>query len=397
MKVGLKNTSNYKLRFELYAKDGEALEDGSYRYKAVKFDGSDATSCNVNGIGSAGSSYLANCYFSIDKNDLDTINNNEINYDFRTDSFVFGDGYYRLIVYAVPYTNNTYNESDKVVLYDNLGLKKVTNELIVEKRVTHTVDVSALEAATFSLQQQSDDSDGLEKDVFIKFVPTITDDYFVMKYGKYTISLLDENGAVVNGCDAFVNGVKVGNNLSSCTIELDKELNTNVMFGGNLVANAMYSVNFSYNTYRNNVGFSEEQKVNVTPSRSFIYSPNKYGIVLGQVTSSLLTNQSVAINYSGSHLLSDKVKEILYTVTLNGGLGDKVSGHYSVMAANSNSSEIFSISSTGMPRFVIDLADDSYSSDTSFTFKSGNSYLIDLQYYLENGVKIGNSNVLLSL
>ena len=396
-RVVLKETSNYKLRFELYAKDGEALEDGTYRYKAVKFDGSNATSCNVNTVGSASSSYISNCYISVGKDDIASINKNEIKYDFRSNDFVFGDGYYRLVVYAVPYTNNVYNESDKVVLYDNLGLKKVTDEIFGEKRITHTIDVSALEAATFSLQQQSDVSDGLERDVFIKFVPIITDNSYVMKYGKYTISLLDSNGTVVSNCDAYVNGTKVGSSLSPCTIELDNEVNTNIMFGGNLVANAMYSVNFSYDTYRNNVGFSEEQKISVTPSRSFIYSPNKYGVVLGQVTSSLVSNQSVALTYSGSHLLSNKVRKILYTITLNGGLGNKVSGFYSVREADGNTSEIFSISSTGMPRFVIDLANDRVSSDTTFTFKNGNSYLIDLQYYTEDNNLIGTSNMLLSL
>ena len=395
--LNLKDTNNYKVRFELYVKDGDALEDGSYRYKAVKFDGNNGTSCNGTSVGNASGSYISNCYISVDKNDLATINNKDVTYDFSGDSFVFGDGYYRLVVYAIPYTDNAYNENDKVVLYENLELK-TTGKWSTVNEIDQFIDVSSLEAATFSLQQESDVSDGIEREVFIKFVPLITDNSYVMKYGKYTISLLDSNGNVVEGCDAYVNGTKTATNLNPCTIELDSAVNTHVMFGGdNLVANAMYSVNFTYSNYRNNAGFTEEQKVSVTPTRSFIYSPNKYGVVLGQVTTSLLTNQSVAFTYSGSHSLGVKVKQILYTITLNGGLGNKVSGYYSVRSENSNATEIFSVSSTGNPRFVIDLTNDSVSSDTTFTFKNGNSYLIDLQYYSEDGMLIGTSNMLLSL
>ena len=111
----------------------------------------------------------------------------------------------------------------------------------------------------------------------------------------------------------------------------------------------------------------------------------------------MLTSQSVALVYSGSHSLGEKVKQVLYTITLNGGLGTTVSGYYSVRSANSNTTEIFSVVSSTALRFVIDLADDQVSSDTTFTFKNGNSYLIDLQYYSADGVILGTSNMLLNL
>ena len=111
----------------------------------------------------------------------------------------------------------------------------------------------------------------------------------------------------------------------------------------------------------------------------------------------MVNNKSVSFSYSGSYSLSEKVKEIVYTISLNGGAGSRVSGVYSLREGYANTTQLFTISSSSLPRFVIDVSDDRVSNDTEFTFKNNNTYLIELQYYTEGGDLIGRSSMMLNL
>ena len=44
----------------------------------------------------------------------------------------------------------------------------------------------------------------------------------------------------------------------------------------------------------------------------------------------------------------------------------------------------FTVSSDKTPKLTIDVSNESHSTNTSFTFKSGNTYIITTQYYYLN-------------
>ena len=383
-KLNFKDTNNYRVRFELYAPNS-VQEDDAVTYKQVSFDGKDAVSCDKLSNGTSSNGYVSNCYINVDMNDIKTIQNVMQNYDFTGDSFVFGDGYYKLVVYAIPFTNDTYVEDKKVVLYQNDALKTDNDG------TTYDIKINELSPVTFGIQQEDDNSDNINGKAYVKFKPVIRDDSFVMKYGKYTISLQDAAGDV-ESCQVSVNDGSV-QNLSPCIITLDYEVNTTIKFtGSSIQPNTMYSVNFTYSTYRNNVGYTEEAKVNVVPAKSIIYSPIGYGVVVGDFIPSLVNSKSVDCTYDYSYNLSNTVQEIKYTISLTGGIGSSVSGYYSLREENKNTTQIFTVTSKGSLRFLIDLSDDAVSNDTGFTFRTGNKYLVELQYYNENGDLIGRSS-----
>ena len=391
-RLGLKNTENYRLRFELYGKDGVVKEIDPEtsseievpKYKAVSFDGSAANACDKLSNGTSNNGYVSNCYINVDKSDVMSINNIEQKFKFYGNDFVFGDDFYKLVIYAVPYTNDAYVEDKKVVLYQNDSLS--TTGVVTADGLTYNIKVHALDEATFTLNNTLDAGyDSNFGSYYLDFVPTIVDNYYVMNYGKYTITLQDDKRSVVSSCTAFVKDSTHNEStpipLSPCRIQLDKETNAKVKFAG-LTANTLYYVDLSYSTYRNNVGFSESDKVNVIPFTDFIYTPIASDITLGTVTAGLVNNRSVMLTYNGSTNLIRNIVRVDYTITLKGA-SNKVSGSYSL---EGNASEIFTLVSGGLPRFTIDVSDVDISSNPSFRFQNGDTYIITTQYYYyENG------------
>ena len=399
-KLDLKNTENYKIRFELFAPNGS--DGDAISYKAVNFFGEDAVSCNKSVNGGSGNAYISNCYITVGMGDVSRINHTDLTYLFNGNSFVFGDNYYKLIIYAIPYTNSNYVEDDKVILYENDSLH--TTGVLITNGLTENIRVSALEPAKFELYQENDNDENVSGRAYVKFSLKVTDDDYVMKYGRYHVTLRDDNGEVVESCLAYI---KDGNHnadeaitLSPCEIDLNRvEIgNTVIKFtGGSIRANSRYSINFDYDTYRNNVMFTEEQKVEVVPSVGIIYSPVSYGVSIGQITPNLESNKKVSFSYSGSYSLSEKIKEIVYTISLSGGAGNRVSGVYSLREGFVNTDQIFTVTSNGVPRFLIDVSDDRVSNNTDFTFRNNNTYLVELQYYTGDGDLIGRSSLMLNL
>ena len=136
----------------------------------------------------------------------------------------------------------------------------------------------------------------------------------------------------------------------------------------------------SYETYRNNVGFTEKQKTTTTPFTDFTYTPIDAGITLGTITAGQSSAKTVTLTYNGSSNLSDNITRVDYTISLKGG-SSKTTGTYKV---DSDTPSIFTITSDKTPKLIIDTSNSKYSSNTSFTFKTGNTYIITTQYYYGN-------------
>ena len=354
-RLKLKSTENYKIRFELFDKDNNP----------VNFDGSVTSSCNNNNLGSSDNGYVSGCYIQVGMEELENINNKNIEYIFTGDKFVFGGEYYKLYVYAVPYTNNTYNEEDKVILYQNESLS-TTGDKIVAGEPDYNITIPTLEEAIFNLNNtltsgyRGDDENG---EYYIEFTPTVTDVSKVIKYGTYTAKLKDESNVVVE--------TKEG-------IRADA-INQVITFT-KLKANTLYYIELSYETYRNNNGFSEAQKIATTPFTDFIYTPIDAGITLGTITAQRQDATSIILAYNGASNMTNNIVRVSYTVSLKGG-SSKVSGEYS-LDENDN---IFEIGADKTPRLTLDFKDNT----SGFSLSSGNTYIISTQYwYLEDGEEV---------
>ena len=377
-RLGLRSTSNYRIRFELYAPVDED------NFKAVNFDGSEATRCDVNQYGDSSSGYVNGCYISVDREGVSDINNKNIKYSFSGNNFLFGDGYYKLVVYAVPYTNNAYQEDQKLILYENDSME---NGDVTSNGLRQMINIPALSEANASLNNSLSAGHTDSNGYYVSFTPTITDIHKVIKYGKYRVNLKDEKGNVVtsssgsNKCLYYLN--KNSNptikEADSCSITLDADsVNQKIEFTG-LKSNTLYYVELSYEVYRNNVGFTEEEKTNVTPFTDFIYTPIDAGITLGTITATQTNGKNIMLTYNGSANLSDNIVEVVYTISLKGG-SSKTTGSYK--------ENIFTINSDKTPKLLIDVSDSSHSENTSFTFRYGNTYIISTKYYyMVNGKK----------
>ncbi len=370
-KLGLKSTDNYKIRFELFEPDGTTTtidpETGEEievtQYKAVNFDGSSPTSCDINPTGNSSNGYISNCYISVATGSVSSINNTNNTYKFTNNDFVFGGKYYKLIVYAIPYTNNKYDEDHKLIIYQNDSLS--TTGVVTSGGLTYDIAIPFLEEATFTLSDSlisgHTDADGY----YISFKPIVTDNHKVIKSGKYTIRLKDEKGSIIadrtETYDSTTGKFKVYTN----------DINDTIKFT-NLSSNTLYYIEFSYETYRNNLGFTEEQKTSTTPFTDFTYTPIDAGITLGTMTAGQASLRSVTLTYNGSSNMIGNIVRVHYTISLKGG-SSKASGDYIVDDSNPN---IFTITSDKTPKLTIDTSDSNHSDNTSFTFKSGNTYII---------------------
>lgn len=387
-RLNFNNTENYKIRFELFEPDGTTNTETNPEtgeeivtpnFRPVKFDGTTAESCNIDTTGTNENGYISNCYISADKKDISTINKNEQKYSFTGNSFVFGGEYYKLLVYAIPYTNGKYEENDKVLLYQNDSLT-TTPTISTINGISRDISIPRLEEATFSLSNSLSAGYENEKEgYYISFVPTVTDNHKVLKYGKYTVTLQDDKLQTISGgCKYEINGeVKTAD---KCNITLDAtSINTKVKFMG-LTSNTQYFVNLDYETYRNNKGYTEAQKTATTAFTDFIYTPISNDITLGTITAGQSSARAVTLTYNGSANLSEKIVRVNYTISLKGG-SSKTTGSYYI---DSNNPNIFTVTTDKIPRLTIDTGDSNHSENTSFTFRTGNTYIITTQYYYLN-------------
>ena len=380
-KLNFNNTDNYKVRFELYKPNGtETITDDEgnakeiNKYSLVNFNGTDASSCNNNLFGNNSNGYVNGCYISVSKDEISAIASKDQVYTFSGNDFVFGGAYYKLVIYAVPYTNGNYKEEDKVVLYENDALTTTGEKSI--NGVLYNIDIPTLEVPTFKLDD-FESGYSSSNGYYIKFVPTCNDHFydstgklgsFVIKNGKYTATLYDDKGRVVS----------INNDISA------DNANKEVIFS-KLSSDKLYSVELSYENYRNNVGFSESEKIAVRPFVDYIYTPSsELGIRIGTVTGEKISNQKIQLLYSGSVNLSKKIVRIDYTITLKSGTGNKNSGSYRIDDVNNS---IFTNERDNL-LFVIDFSDEDFghSSNNKYALVDNQAYIINTQYYyMDNG------------
>lgn len=372
-RLKLKDTNNYKLRFELFEPDGttsteidketgEEIEVPNYR--AVNFNGTTATSCDKNSTGTISNGFNNNCYISVGSNNIAAINNTTQTYKFTGNSFIFGGGYYKLVVYAIPYTKGAYDEEHKVTLYQNDSL--TTTGRVTAGGLTYDITIPFLEEASFSLNNTLTSGYTDKDGYYVSFVPIITDKSYVMNYGTYTIKLKDEKGNVI----------QQKTDMDASTI------NPSPVKFTNLSSNTLYYIELDYQTYRNNIDFTESQKTATTAFTDFTYTPVDAGITLGTITAGQASGKNVTLTYNGSANLSENIVRVDYTISLKGG-SSRTTGIYRVTPDTPN---IFTIAADKTPKLTIDTSDSAHSSNTSFTFKSGNTYIITTQYYyLLNG------------
>lgn len=398
-KLSLKNTENYGIRMELYRPDGTTTSTDSETgeeivttdYKAVNFDGTDAGGCSKDKYGTESNSYVNGCYISVSEDNISSINKNNYKYNFtnnysngNTSGFVYGGNYYKLVVYAIPYTNGKYVEDQRIVLYQNDSLTTASNGLI-DKSDYYDISIPELSAPSFSLGNtlvagSIDNADGTPSDYYISFTPSVKDEFKMLKNGTYTITIKNSDYEEVDS----IKDISV----------LDGKSYT---FKG-LNSNSLYHIELSYETYRNNVGYTESEKINATPFTTFTYTPVDNNITLGAITARQVNSKSIVLAYNGASNLCEKITRVSYTISVNGSTS-KVSGTLTI--GENDVSSIFTVSSDKIPRFTIDVTNDKISNNTSFTFKDGNTYIISTVYsyydaslgkYVELKDKDGKSN-----
>lgn len=101
----------------------------------------------------------------------------------------------------------------------------------------------------------------------------------------------------------------------------------------------MYYIELSYQTYRNNNGLTEDEKINSTPFTDFIYTPVDAGITLGTITAQQNGNKKVILAYNGASNMTNNIKKVKYTISQKGS-SSKVQGEYQITLDNPNIFEI---------------------------------------------------------
>ena len=356
-KVNVTNGNYMKIRLGLYDKDG----------KLLNYDGGDCTD-------------PTKCYLeifndgthSIESNDdtlhqSDSINNN---------NFVFGDGYYYLKVFAIPYySDKGYDMDRQLTLYDGILSSEVND---TNKKIN--IDVHELKSASFNI---TDFKSGYDNGYYIKFtVSGVKDPDYVMKNGEYHITLYDENGGEVYTVKNKDNKTVIIKSGSDATDILYDEAmlyfnstNVSVKFP-NLNNNTQYSIELSYDTYRNNVSFNKDNIKIKTPDSyiDYIYTPLSEGITLGNVVISKESDSSFKLEYIGSNNLNN-IKRVDYKVTLRGSTistSGSLSGD-SIFAKKGNNYSL-----------VVDLSN---SNNSNFDFKTSGTYNVAITYYTDEDGK----------
>ena len=381
--LNLKNTENYKLRFELFNKED----------KKVNFDGSSASSCDINNFGNSSDGYISGCYISVPKEDISTINYHDQYYYFTGNDFVFGDDYYKLVIYAIPYTNNEYRENQKVTIYKNESLKNINNGSV--DGINQTIEIPFLKNPEIKAEdltsgyscRTSNSEDCQNGYYYIQFATTIKDDYKVMKNGQYKVILKDSLGNIINTnstnkCKYYIfNDEETINNndaieLDECSITVNgNTVNSKFRFV-DLNPNTQYLVELTYDTYRNNVNFSDEDKIAADPYNDTIYTPSPNNITtIGYITASQISSSKILLTHNAaSPSIPSLITKVNYTISLLG-TSSKVTGSYTI---SDNNPSLFTIGSNKTLTTTIDLEE---SSNPNFMIKSGNNYLITTQYY----------------
>ena len=362
--LSLKNKENYKIRFELFDKEGNQ----------VNFNGTTATNCHINDFGSSENGYINGCYIQISKDEVENLSGT-YKYTFSGNDFLFGAGYYKLLVYAIPYTNNQYVEDDKLIIYQNDGLK--TENKVFSSGISYDIEIPVLEKPTFTFNTlvsgarciTEKDSDGNvvmnnnspvcqntdEDEYYIDFSLTAIDKHYVVKYGKYNINLKDINDNIIaTKYDVPIN-----------------QINKTYTFA-NLTKDTTYNIEIVYQLYLNNYDTTEKEKSEIT--NNYISTPIDKGVTPGNITAKQEGDNKIILSFDKYNMI-EKIKKVNYNIKLNSST-QQTFGEINIGTSAETSLEVTGPNSK--PKLTID-----FSEDENFTLKKGNSYLIITEYYYE--------------
>ena len=278
------------------------------------------------------------------------------------DNFVFGDGYYRLVLTAVSDTPITLEDGSS-----DFASLELYNEALVSTDNQYSsnpsrVNVAELKDPTFDIVPTSELKDG--KPV-IKLTITPKDDDKVIvnstgeinkPRGYYVVTLVDANGKKIVTTDSYqINGKA-----------------QSVTFDGNtyseILANSYYYVRISTYTYKNNkslVGTSQPVAFNVS---KIVYTPSTGGISLGNVSTSI-NSSSITLTHTGASGMND-IDKITYSIAVDG--GSKLVNSKDIVKTNNQAI------------FNVDAKNNYKLNFTGLKLSSGNIYLVQIAYYQKN-------------
>ena len=353
--VKVKNDKNYKLRLSLYHDD-----------TMIDFN-------ETNGI--SGNCANGDCFIEIDNI---VVGDNINSITFNNNNYVFGDNYYKLKVEAIPYYgesgSGSYDISKKIVLYDESLVTDLDNG----------IDVHELKYATFNSSVLNSGHD-TENNYYVSLkIPSVSDSDYVMKNGEYFVKLFDSQDNVVyyvsnegsgdNRKAVMREGGASGSVVSELGFVLRKGTIGNVtMIFPNLEKNSGYSIEISYETYRNNVSIvnDDEGKILVDPYTDSVYTPVNEGIdgvVFGNIVSSKDSDTSFKIDYIGGNYL-ESIKCVSFT--------SRLTGTYNSISGTISNNSIFTRNSTG---YSIVISNEN-SGSPNLDFSTTGTYYITLKYY----------------
>ncbi|MEE3343334.1 MAG: hypothetical protein VZS44_04505 [Bacilli bacterium] len=393
-RMSLLSKENYKIRMELY--------DSHDNPK--KFDGTDATGCDLNSFGSYNNGYVNGCYIQVRKEDVESTTSNDgrpfagntNTYTFAGNNFVFGDGYYKLYVYAVPFTNGRYDENDKVTLYEAEPLNEINKGGItvsVKKLKEPNFEFESISTGVRCITQKDENGNPIkdgdnkyvcendnEDETYIDLIVTNSDQCippdpekpnqkpcsnandgsFVISEAKYNIYLTDSEG----------NPVDSKENLSVL------DINQKYSFTG-LSKNKRYNLRITYNTYLNNVGLTEEEKTIIPQITTNVLTAQTRNVNPGRITASLhgTDYKAIMLNYNGDNEIN-KITKMTYEIAENPG-AESISGEYILSGENANNQFTVDSSNKSTHRLIIDFSDNE-----DFTLKRGKTYLVKTRYYI---------------
>lgn len=374
----LKSIENYGLRFELYRPDGTKTEIDPEtgeeitipQYKTVNFNGTDAENCNPDIDDEVTSSFghVNGCYIKAKVEHIGGIAGNKKGtyyegkdqpYSFTSKDFVYGGNYYKLMVYAIPYYNGKYDEENKLLLYKSDGLK---DESYTSQGIEYEISVPKLEEATYELGNTL--ISGISgNNYYISVEPYVKDDYKVIKYGKYNLTLKNDNNEIVKEIKDIV---------------INSRVNEVFKFDG-LKPNSLYYLEFSHESYMNNIGLNDDEKHKTSTFTTFTYTPVNNNITLGSITARQENIKSITLTYNGSSNLG-AIGLVKYTIKENG-TNSMTSGIISMGGIINNKDKyeptnghIFEPNGV-LPKIKLNFG------DTGFTLNTGKTYMITTQYF----------------
>ena len=283
-------------------------------------------------------------------------------YFWLDDNFVFGDGYYRLVLTAVsttPIQDEDGNESyAEVVLCDQV-LVTTSNQSSTN---LSKVNVAELVDPTFEIVP-STNADG---DIKVNITPVDKDKVIInnsgdmsLKRGYYDVRLVDSTGNnVTSSSSSSLTGKKVTD--GTISIDFNKD-------DYNIQSDTYYYIYIDTYVYKNNLSLLGDEQLTKFSVSKIVYTSSSSGVALGSVSTSSTAN-SISLIYTGASSM-DQIDRIIYSISVDG--GSKLVNSKTI--DKTSSKPIFSTNGT-----TYEL------SFTGLSLVSGNTYLVEIGYYHKN-------------